>query len=95
MRGGARQAETRPRAGDSRADEAPHPGPAPLRAAARDQGGRGERIDCTPGSRSQLQPSARETCTELNPLLCHYLKTFWINVHISAEDKLCNSLTMK
>ena len=59
-RGGARQAEPRPRAGDSRADEAAHPGPpalpqeapagalllglrAPLhlRAAARDQGGRG------------------------------------------------------
>ena len=61
VRGGARQAEPRPRAVDSRADEATHPGPAPLRTTARDQGGRGERIDCTPGSRSQLQPSARET----------------------------------
>ena len=66
VRGGARQAVPRPRAGDSRADEA----------------GVSVSIDCTPGSRSQLQPSARETCTELNPLLCHYLKTFWINVHI-------------
>ena len=65
------------------------------RTDARDQGGRGERIVCTPGPRSQLQPSARETCTELNPLLCHYLKTFWTNAHISAEDKLFNSLTMK
>ena len=73
VRGGARQAVPRPRAGDIR----------------------GERSDCTPGPRSQLQPSAQETCTELNPLLCHYLKTFWINAHISAEDKLFNSLTMK
>ena len=48
----------------------------PHRTDARDQGGRGERIVCTPVPRSQLQPSARETCTELNPLLCHYLKTF-------------------
>ena len=52
---------------------------------------RGERIDCTPGSRSQLQPSARETCTELNPLLCHYLKTFWTNARISVEEKLFNT----
>jgi hypothetical protein len=59
----------------------------PHRTAARDHR--------TPGPRSQLQPSARETCTELNPLLCHYLKTFWTNAHISAEDKLFNSLTMK
>ena len=29
---------------------------------------RGERIDCTPGSRSQLQPSARETWTESSTL---------------------------
>ena len=73
----------------------PTPGRPPFRTAARDQGGWGERIDCTPVPRSQLQPSARETCTEVNPLLCHYLKTFWTNAHISAEDKLFNSLTMK
>ena len=57
VRGGARQAVPRPRAGDSRADEA----------------GVSVSTVCTPGSRSQLQPSARETCTEVNPLLCHIL----------------------
>ena len=54
VRGGARQAEPRPRAVDSRADEATHPGPAPLRTTARDEGGRGDRIDCIPVPRSQL-----------------------------------------
>ena len=54
VRGGARQAEPRPRAVDSRADEATHPGPAPLRTTARDEGGRGDRIDCISVPRSQL-----------------------------------------
>ena len=76
VRGGARQAVPRPRAGDSRADEA---GVSVL--------------TLPPETAPSFNP--RPERPELNPLLCHYLKTFWINAHISAEDKLFNSLTMK